>query len=120
MNKLNYLLITLSMVILASYSAIGQGFLPTSLKVTVLDELGNPVENADVVLFKTKEDYQKETNPVVAVQKTNVKGQIKIKDLEPIQYYLHVTFDKKSNIGGGVLTNTLLEGRTNKVNTIIE
>lgn len=94
--------------------------LPTSLKITVLDDLGNFVEGATVVLFTTKEDYQAETNPITTEDKTDKKGRITFKDLEPMPYYILASFDEKSNIGAGVLTAPLLEGKSNRVNTIIE
>ncbi|WP_109831402.1 carboxypeptidase-like regulatory domain-containing protein [Reichenbachiella versicolor] len=109
----------ISFLTLSSFRA-NIGLLPTSLKITVLNELGNPVESAKVTLYKTKEDYKAETNPVTETMLTDEKGIVKFKNLEPIPYYVLAELDKKSNIGAGVLTNTLLEGKTNKVNTIIE
>ena len=93
--------------------------LPTSLKVTVLDEIGNPAEGVEVTLYLTKEDYKAEINPL-ETKITDEDGKVIFKKLKTIPYYVHATSEDKDNIGSGVLTQELLEGRTNRVNTIIE
>jgi len=95
-------------------------FLPTSLKITVLNELGNPVEGASVQLFKTDEDYRAETNAVGEAQLTNQKGKVTFKKLESIVYYVNVEKGDKNNDGAGVQTDTLKTGLLNKVTIIIE
>ena len=92
----------------------------TNLKITVLNELGNPEENAEVQLFATEEDYNNEENPVSDIQLTDAKGQVKFKDLEPVVYYIQATKGDKDNWGAGVQTDTLQEKRLNKVTIIIE
>ncbi len=93
--------------------------LPTSMKVTVIDGLGNFVEGASVKLYTSKEDYLNSEN-AVAEGKTNSKGVVKFKKLEPIEYFIDARKDNNSNDGEGVQTQKLLEGRQNKVNTVIE
>lgn len=93
--------------------------LPTSLKVTVLDDLGNPVPDAEVILFGNETDYKAETNPI-AQQITNKKGVTVFKKLETTRYFILASFGDKNNIGSGVQTDTLKEGRINLVNTIIQ
>jgi len=103
-----------------SFRTVEEVAFPTSLKVTVLDELGNIIEGATVVLFTNEEDYKAETNPITTEGKTDKKGRITFKNLEPKPYYILANFKDKSNIGAGVLTAPLLEGKSNRVNTIIE
>ncbi len=94
--------------------------LSTSLKITVIDILGNVVEGATVTLYKTEDDYRNESNPVVEAQITDKKGRTTFKKVEAIKYYLLVVKGDMSNIGAGVETDVLEEGKVNKVNIIIE
>ncbi|MFY0626969.1 MAG: carboxypeptidase regulatory-like domain-containing protein [Reichenbachiella sp.] len=118
----NIFKLTFSMVLmfsLFSFKSVNMKFLPTKLKITVLDELGNQVEGAKVTLFKTEEDYRAETNPVGVPAITDEDGKAKIGDLEPIQYYVLAEKGKKANHGAGVKTQKLEEGKTNRINTVI-
>ncbi|SMD38404.1 Protein of unknown function [Reichenbachiella faecimaris] len=117
-----YLIVALLAVFVvgvSSYAFADLKLLPTSLKVLVLDELGNPVEGAEVSLFKSEKDYRAGTN--LLVKKTSDKnGEVVFKKLKVSEYFVHADFDGKTNIGGGVLTEKLVEGRINKVNTIVQ
>ena len=113
-------LLLVSLMMLTSFSSrTKNGFLPTSLKVNVLDELGNVVQGCEVTLYGTKEDYQAEENPIMS-QLTDKHGKTVFKKVKPTAYYVHATFGEKNNMGSGVLTQVLQEGHTNKVNTIID
>ena len=94
--------------------------LPTSLKLTVLDYLGNVVDGAAVKLYLTEDDYREETNQVGQTTYSDKKGKVTIKNLEPRIYYVYVTKDDMNNIGRGVMTDTLKAGKVNKVNIVIE
>lgn len=94
--------------------------LNTSLKITVVDYLGNVVEEASVTLYPTDKDYRNETNPVTDTQYTDKKGKVTFKKLEPTVYFVYVVKDDMNNIGGGVQTDTLEKGKINKVNIVIE
>ncbi|MGK7388706.1 MAG: carboxypeptidase regulatory-like domain-containing protein [Candidatus Cyclobacteriaceae bacterium M2_1C_046] len=92
----------------------------TNLKITVLNELGNPVEGADVQLYGNEDDYRKEENPVTEIVLTDKKGTVKFKELEPKAYYVMAKKDDKNNWGAGEVTDKLEEGKLNKVTIIIE
>ncbi len=94
--------------------------LPTSLRITVLNELGNTEEGATVTIYANENDYKKEENPVMEGQKTDKKGRITFKGLKPQIYFVNVEKGEKNNYGAGVQTDVLEEGRINKVNIIIE
>ena len=94
--------------------------LPTSLRITIIDELGNPVEGASVQLYATDEDYRAETNPVSEAQLTDKKGKTTFKKLESIIYFVNAEKGDKNNDGAGVQTDTLKTGLLNKVNIVIE
>ena len=91
----------------------------TKLKVTVIDKIGNVVEDAKVILYRTKADYQKEVNEVQKFKLTNAKGQVTFKKLEARSYYVLVRKGDMDNIGGGEIVDTLVQGRLNKANIVI-
>lgn len=93
--------------------------LPTKLRVTVIDGLGNWVEGATVSIYENEEDYRASKNPV-GTMTTDKKGRVTFKDLKPVSYYIEAQFDDKNNTGEGVMTSELSEGKINKVNTVIE
>jgi len=95
-------------------------FLKTSLQVTVRDNIGNVVEAAEVQLFTSKEDYQKETNPVGETAYTDDKGRAKFVGIEPQEYYLNVEKGDLNNYGAGIKTDSLVAKRMNKVTIIVE
>ena len=121
MKKYSLSLPVFSLLLLAffSFSSPDQLF-KTSLRLTILNELGNPVEGAKVTLYNSLEDYRQEENPVSATEMTDDKGRVKFSDLEPKVYFVEATKDNMSNAGAGVQTDTLQENRMNKINIIIE
>ncbi|MEP0987803.1 carboxypeptidase-like regulatory domain-containing protein [Ekhidna sp.] len=93
--------------------------LPTKLRVTVIDGLGNFVEGATVSIYENEADYRASEN-AVSTMTTDKKGRVTFKDVKPVSYYIEATFDGKNNNGEGVMTSELSEGKINKVNTVIE
>lgn len=94
--------------------------LKTSLTITVRNNLGNIEEGVNVQLFPTEEDYRNETNPSTDKLVSDKKGRVRFKDLEPKVYFVNAVKGDKNNIGAGVQTDTLAEGKVNKVTIIIE
>ena len=101
-----------------TYEANAQ-LLPTKLRVTVIDGLGNFVQGASVALYENEEDYLASENPVAVLQ-TDKKGRVLFKDLKTISYFIEAKKGEQTNDGEGVQTATLSEGRVNRVNTVIE
>jgi len=99
--------------------AAGAQLIKTSLTVTVRDEIGNTVPMARVVLFETREDYEKEQNPAAQTISDN-KGIAKFKELKAMSYYVLVRKEDKDNAGGGEQTGKLEPARFNKVTIIIQ
>ena len=117
------LLLVFTAIISSSYtfkSTSEKALLPTALKITVLDELGNYVESAEVTIYGNEEDFKASENAVMEMQLTDKKGRVTFKGLEPKSYYVDVVKGKKTNYGAAQLTPQLEEGRFNKVNIIIE
>jgi hypothetical protein len=101
------------------FSSFSSQLLPTSLRITVRNELGNLEENANVQLFKTDEDLRNGTN-IVAEEKTDNKGRVTFRNLEPIFYFVNVEKGNKNNFGAGQKTSELSPKRINNVTIIIE
>lgn len=94
--------------------------LNTSLRLTVINELGNPVEGAKVTLYHNQDDYREEQNPATETQTSDKKGRVKFGKLEPKVYYILAEKDDMSNAGAGVQTGELQSGRINKSTVIVE
>ncbi|MEP5612911.1 MAG: hypothetical protein ABJP45_11705 [Cyclobacteriaceae bacterium] len=119
MKKINItFLITILLLSVTATESHGQLF-PTKLKITVIDGLGNFVEDAVVTIYRTKEDYQASEN-LVFTGMTDEKGRIKFKDAKPLTYFIDARKDEMNNDGEGVKTGPLKTGRVTRVNTIIE
>jgi hypothetical protein len=102
-----------------TYAQPADKFLPTSLKVTIVDESGNPVDGATVILYASKDDYLNSTNAIQQVT-SNKKGIVKFKKLDPQAYYIEASKDGKKNDGLGAMTDTLQEGKINKVSVELQ
>lgn len=113
-----FFLLAFSITIL-SFSS-NESYFPTNLKITVLNDVGTFIEGAEVTLFNSDEDYRNETNAVMETVKTNDKGHVTFKKLEPKIYFVLVKKGDMNNDGGAAQTNKLEEGKLNKVNIIIE
>jgi len=91
----------------------------TSLRITVLDDLGNLIEGASVNIYIKESDYREEVNPVVEEKLTDGKGRVTFKKLQSIKYFVLVRKGDLNNFGGGV--EVILDAKKrNKVNIIIE
>lgn len=120
MKKLSsYTLLTLILVFMLSTASMPIQVLKTKLHVTVIDDLGNPVEGAIVTIFSSAEDYQNNTNKLI-VGTTNKKGIYQFKKLETKSYFLDVRKDQLKNDGEGVQTGSLAKGKINKVIVVIK
>lgn len=120
MNKHVLFGITLMSFLFFSFNNNVHQLFNTTLQITVRNELGNVVEGAEVFLYKTEEDYEKNSNPVLEAQYSNAKGIVTIKNLEPVEYYVDVSKDDANNFGAGVQTGKLDAKKMNKVTIIIE
>lgn len=116
--KRQFLILAAAFIFLSAFAAVQ--IFPTTMKLTVRDELGNTVQGAEVQLYGSDEDYRNEENPVTEKMATDKKGDVKFKDLEPKVYYVLAQKGDKNNWGAGVQTDTLQAGKMNKVTIIIE
>ncbi|MEO9483825.1 MAG: SpaA isopeptide-forming pilin-related protein [Ekhidna sp.] len=103
----------------ASINTAEAQLLPTKLRITVIDDLGNFVEGATVSIYESEKDYLASENAVSTLT-SDKKGRVTFKEVKPMAYYVEAKFEDKNNNAAGVKTGELSEGKLNKVNTVIE
>jgi len=91
----------------------------TKLRITVLDDLGNVVPDAEVTLYANEKDYIKEENEVQPTAITDNKGRVTFKKLAAKSYYVIVRKGDLTNSGGGEIISSLEEKKLNKANVVI-
>ena len=101
------------------FAFINASMIPTSLRITVLDELGNIVEGAKVDLYASESDYENSSNSVQESQYTDEKGKVTFKNLNKTKYWVNVEKGDKNNYGAGVEVE-LTPKKLNKSNIVIE
>jgi hypothetical protein len=92
---------------------------PTSLELTLKDELGNIVSGASVKLYSSQTDWSNGTNQVGATQFSDVSGKVSFSDLSSIKYYWDAEMDCKNNVNGGITTTSALTANVNNTANII-
>ena len=102
-----------------SFTGAEHQLLATSMRITVLDNLGNVVENAQVTIYANRGDYENEESAVAGPEKTDSKGRVTFKKLEEKSYYVRVKKGEKNNYNEGEKTGVLMQGKLNKFNIII-
>lgn len=114
--------ITIIFLFLSGMVSIGAEaqLLPTGMRITVLNRMGNVVENAKVTVFSNRGDYENGENAVAGPAFTDKKGRVTFKNLEAKKYYVQVTKGDESNYGEAEQTGVLIKGKINKFNIIIE
>ena len=91
----------------------------TQLFITVIDDIGNHQEGAEVTLYVTKEDYDAQKNGI-GPEKTNAKGKIRFVGLTETAYYVLAKKGKKDNTFKGEKVDNLVAGKMNKISIVIE
>ncbi|MCS6967500.1 MAG: hypothetical protein RMJ44_03660 [Cytophagales bacterium] len=80
--------------------ACGEGQPNAVLELYVLNSFGDGVANAEVAIFRTREDWLNETNPVKPPKKTAQNGVVRFVGLEPGEYYINAVADSLNNWEG--------------------
>ena len=91
----------------------------TNLQITVRNDLGNVESGVNIHLYKTKEDFEKLTNPAAGPLQTDKNGKVTFKDLEAIEYFIGAEKGDLNNFGGGEKTEKLDANRINKITIIV-
>lgn len=91
----------------------------TKLQVIVIDESGNNVSNADIIIYTSEKDFLNKENKLVK-GKTDKKGRFQFKGLESKSYFLEVKKDHKNNNTDNPETGLLSADRLNKIIVVIK
>ncbi len=92
----------------------------TYLDIYVKDNLGNPVQGAEVKLYSSETDWKNSSNQVGAAQYSNSEGKAVFEGVSNIKYYWLATKGCNNNVNGSVTTvSPLNKGERNSVNTIL-
>ncbi|MEQ9376015.1 MAG: carboxypeptidase regulatory-like domain-containing protein [Imperialibacter sp.] len=122
MKRIAYKITGINILMIACFVLLTSStqLLPTNLRITVLNSLGNAEEGVTVTLYDTEENYIAEENPVQESQLTDGKGRVTFTKLEPKPYFVVARKGDLDNNGEGAETAPLQEGRMNKVNIVIQ
>ncbi len=112
-------LVICSILLVGSRPVEDDQLLPTKLRVTVINGQGNLVEGATVSLYNSEEDFLASTDPL-KLDRTDAKGRVTFKGVEPRSYYIEARKGEMNNDGRSSKTSNLQEGKLNKVNVVIE
>lgn len=118
MKKLALLSVFTLTLFLVVFESTAQKKIPANLRVTVIDELGNLLPGATVTLYTSQEDYTQSKNAISSAV-SNKKGFVNFKKLKAQAYFIDARKEDLSNDGAGAATDTLQEGRINKVNVVV-
>lgn len=118
-NTLFFTFIVLSTVFTFGFTSEFQ-VISTGMRITVLSRLGNPVENAKVTVYETRDDYDNEENAVAGPAFTDAKGRVTFKNLDEKQYFVQVIKGDENNYGDAEQTGKLIKGKLNKFNIVIQ
>lgn len=110
--------VVIMMLVMVGSVNLNAELLPTSLAITVIDNLGNIQKGAKVALYDNEDDLFNEED-AIDQGRTDNKGRITFKKLKPKVYYVRATQGKKTNEGEAEITGKLISGRKNKVNIVI-
>ncbi len=90
----------------------------TRLELTVLDENSTALENVEVKLYATQEDYYNDTN-LIATSTTNASGKVTFENLQPITYFWKTISECYLENGLNNTINPIEENSLNQVSTNI-
>lgn len=120
MKNFGSVIIALFIIISATSVSAELQILPTGMRITVLNSVGSPVENAKVTIYKTSEDYESEENAIAGPAFTDEKGRVTFKNLEERMYFIQVIKGEENNYGEGEQSGKLKKGKINKFNIVIQ
>ena len=93
--------------------------LPTSLEITLKDNLGNNVSGAAVKLYSSESDWINGTNQVGVTQFSDGSGKVKFTNLSNIKYYWFVEKDCQNNVNGSITSTSALTANINNLANVI-
>ena len=98
------------LLLLSCLLACEQGQSTAVLEIYVLDPLGNRVAGATVNIYRFREDWEKEQNPIKPAEISDAKGLIRFVNLESGNYFIDITKEEFNNWAGKVETIVQSQG----------
>jgi hypothetical protein len=93
----------------------------TSLKIRVIDDLGNSIPKVSVLLFTSLEDMEHQEKQIGLTQTSDTTGEVTFNDLQPLKYYWLAKKGCMNNINGVTTTDKLVLNQSRTVtSTLIE
>lgn len=92
---------------------------PTTLELTLKDELGNIVSGASVELYSSQSDWNIGSNQIGTTQTSNSAGKVTFTNVSDIKYYWYAEKDCKNNVNGAVTSANALTANMNNTFNII-
>ena len=92
---------------------------PTSLELTLTDNLGNPISGASVKLYSSQTDWSNGTNQVGTTQFSGALGKVDFNNLSNIKYYWFAEMDCKNNVNGAITSTLALTSNVNNPFNVI-
>ncbi len=102
---MKYLLYFSLLFFLVPFSACEKGQSTAVLEIYVLDPLGNRLTGAEINIYRTREDWEKEENGIKPPEITPETGLIRFVNLEAGAYYIDVKKNLFNNWEGKIETN---------------
>jgi hypothetical protein len=118
--KYSWFAITVIFIILTGCKKDDQG-LSTTLKIRVIDELGNSISGVTVKLYNALEDLEHQEKQIGLDQTSDTTGEVTYNDLQPLKYYWSAEKGCKNNMNGVLTTDILIVNSVRTVtSTLIE
>lgn len=92
---------------------------PTSLELTIVNNLGNPIQGANVKLYSSYDDWNLGINQVGYTLTSNFAGKVKFTNLSPVKYYWFAEYDCQNNVNGAVTTTQPLSNNINNTLNVV-
>ena len=92
---------------------------PTTLEITLKDELANLLTGVSVKLYPSQDDWINGTNQVGTTLTSDASGKVKFSSLSALKYYWFAEKDCKNNVNGGITTVSALTVNTNNTVEVI-
>lgn len=92
---------------------------PTSLELTIINNLGNPIQGANVKLYNSFDDWNLDKNQIGNTLTSDFMGKVKFSNLTPIKYFWLAEYDCQNNVNGAVTTTQPLSSNTNNTLSVV-
>ncbi|MEM9896708.1 MAG: carboxypeptidase-like regulatory domain-containing protein [Bacteroidota bacterium] len=119
MKKARFILLSIALLFLVGVQEGQAQKKKSKLEVTVVDDLGDVVEDAKVSIYKSKMMFDKGNAPIYTEQ-TNKKGRVTFKNLAATEYYIAAIKGEKNNMGKSGRSGKLSKGKAKEINVMIE